>query len=1111
MPEERKLVTILFADVTESTALGESLDPEDLRALMGRYYAHAQRVIPQHGGTLEKFIGDAVMAVFGLPTAHGNDAERALAAALALRDALAGDAVLGGRLVLRIGVNTGDVIATTVTADISRGEFLITGDAVNTAARLEQAANPGEILASERTAAAAEAAFLFAETRTIQVKGKREPLRVFPLTGQRPARKMGRPPLIGRKPDLAQLALLRERALEERRPQLVSLVAPAGTGKTRLLEEFLARLDPGDGFRIATARCLPYGETLTFWPLRGLLEEMLGGAFTPEQVSGVFAAGGQAPDDAERLARLVLATLGIEPEGETERETIFNAWRLLVEALARPAPRIVVFEDLHWASESLLDLVEHLMQPRTEAALLIVATSRPELLDRRPAWGGGRRSFTALALEPLTEAQTRELVGKLAKRLPQTTRDQIVERSGGNPFFTIELARALADRGLGRQIAAHDALPDTVQEAVQERLDLLSTRERAVLQAAAVAGRQFRPATLRAVLDAPAPAEIDTALDGLLARDLIAPAEGGAYSFRHILIRDVAYGTLARAERIRMHAAVAAWLEQFAAGRVDEFVELIAYHYREAVHLARQSAVPLDVPVDVARAVHFLERAGEIASRAGAFSEARAHLEHAIELAPEVEHPRLYEALGDCLAFGDAAIAAYRRALAYWRETAGKEATCDPLVGARLLRKMLVILVRWRSTLTERLSAEEMMALRAEARGQAVAAGDEYELWRLRTIDLFWTFWTGDLAAAEAPAEMAVGLEAAAYFEARGDWAAFSEALDAYASRARDVGDYNAAAAACRRRLSVTALSRFERTDALAMLVWGQTDTGDYVGTLETVRTAIAQRLPGEPATLLGHAAGWACVAACLSGRWLELAEFGAVVEEAWVEWQRAPGFIFLLEGYMPTLYMALAHEDSAATERIAAALRRLLTGYHRPEFVALLEASLRDDPAPLQALGMSITSRDYLDARHALVIMFMSERGVALPRALLDMLAAHPRVRYVSALRYCTQIAGALAGDDDARLAAAIDDAEAHGLIPHAARMRIVLAQRSGKRSPLERARPVLERLGDRQFLRRLEEVAAHLGEAVPATAQITSAPTPRDPAPPGDARANPRPPSGE
>jgi class 3 adenylate cyclase len=1070
MPEERKLVTILFADVTESTALGESVDPEDLRALMGRYYEHARRVVGDYGGTLEKFIGDAVMAVFGMPLAHGNDAERTLAAALALREAVAADRVLGGRLLLRVGVNTGDVVATT---EATRGDFLITGDAVNVAARLQQTAAPSEILASERTAAAAQASFLFGETRAVQVKGKSRPLRVFPLMAQRPTRQIGRPPLVGRKPDLAQLALLGHRTLEERRPQLVSIVAPAGTGKTRLLEEFLARLDPTDGFRVATARCLPYGQTLTFWPLRSLLEELLGGAFTPEHVAANFAAAGHTQDDADRLAGLVLAALGIEPTGEAERESIFSAWRLLVEALAAQAPRIVVFEDLHWASDSLLDLVEHVMQPRTQAALLVVATSRPELLDHRPAWGGGRRSFTALALEPLSEAQTRTLVSKLAKKLPEATREQIVERSGGNPFFVIELTRALAERTLARQTATPEALPDTVHEAVQERLDLLSARERAVLHVAAVAGRAFRPATLQAVLDAPAAGEIDAALDGLLERDLIAPAEGGSYTFRHILIRDVAYGMLSRAERIRMHAAVAGWLEQFAAGRTDEFVELIAYHYREVVLLARQSAVPLDLPVDVARAVHFLERAGELASRAGAFAEAHSHLQSAIEIAPEAEHPRLYEKLGDCLTVGDACLAAYRKALEYWRS----DATSGPLAGARLLRKLLGILLRWQGSISERPSTAEMVALRTEARRLAEAAGDEYELWRLRTVELFWPFWSDEVGPEETRTQMAVGLKAAEYFEARGDWAAFSEALDGYITLAREIGRGDEAQAASRRRLNAPGLSATERGDALAMIVWMLTESGDYTEAIESARVAIGRRKTGEPATTFGHPAAWAALAACFAGRWAEIAEFAAVVDEAWEQWQCDPGYRFLRRCWMAELHVAAAREDRAEIDRAGAAAEQLVSPNLNPDTRALLTAYRRGDTKPLEALVGSFTGPARPSIDHALAIMFSSEHGVPLPRALLGALAAHVRTQYVDPLRRCVLIAEALAAGNGARLAEAIEDAEAHGLIPHAARMRVVLAQRTGDRAQLERARPVLERLGDRQFLRRLEEVAASLG----------------------------------
>jgi class 3 adenylate cyclase len=1068
MPEVRKLVTILFADVTGSTALGESLDPEDLRALMGRYYQHARRIIAEHGGTLEKFIGDAVMAIFGLPQAHSNDAERALAAALALRDALVSDTALAGRLALRLGVNTGQVVATASGQDVTRGDFLVTGDAVNVAARLEQSAQPGEILVSARTATAAESSFIFGPPRQISVKGKSQPLAVYPLAAQRPARRLGRPPLIGRKRDLAMLALLADRALEGRRPQLVSIVAPAGIGKTRLLEEFLARLSAEEGWRAATARCLPYGQTLTYWPLRGLLDELLGAPFSLERVTQVFAAGGYAPDDAQRLASVVLTALGAEADGrQVEREALFNAWRLLIEALAKLAPRVVVFEDLHWASESLLDLVEHVMQPRTEAALLIVATGRPELLDRRPGWGGGRRSFTALALDPLSAADTRTLVGKLAKRASETTRAQVAERSGGNPFFAIELARDLD----GQNGAALENLPDTVQEAVQERLDALQPTERAVLQAAAVAGRAFRPTTLRATLAELDPATVEPALESLLARDLITPAESGSYTFRHILIRDVAYNALPRAERIRLHTAVARWLEDFAADRIDEFVELIAYHELQAVQLAQQSTVAPDTPLDTSRAMRYLERAGARTSKAGAVAEARGHLRQAIELAPPADHPRLYEALGDCAPFGDTTLDAYQRAVVAWRA----EAPPDARTGARLLRKLLGCLMRWVGNQNDGPSGDEMIAWRAEARRLAEQAGDEYELWRLRAVDLFWSSWSGIHNQEQARADMEVGWAAAAYFEAREDWAAFSEALDGYAMLARRYGNYRASADACQRRLASPALPILERGDAVGMLAMGHCDRGAYDETIAFARAAIAQRRPGDPAIALGGAPTLAGFAAYLTGRWSEIGQFAVLEDEMWGDVGQEPGLGSFNWGHFLLMKVALAREDRSAAEREATIARSREKGISWRDtgalISAIISAELNDDATALH--NMAHAGIDPTAIRTtAFILTELNERGLAVAPAFNHALRESALTRSIAYMGYFTRIAFALADEDDAQLAEAIDAAEAHGLIPHAARMRVVLAQRADDRSQLERARPVLERLGDKQFLRRLEEI---------------------------------------
>ncbi|HEX9035615.1 MAG TPA: adenylate/guanylate cyclase domain-containing protein [Ktedonobacterales bacterium] len=1072
MPEERKLVTILFCDVTESTALGEGLDPEDLRALMSRYYAHARRIVPAHGGTLEKFIGDAVMAIFGLPQAHSNDAERALAAALALREMVTNDALIAGRLVLRLGVNTGQVVAATEGNDVVRGDFLVTGDAVNIAARLEQNASPGEILVSARTAVATESSFVFGSPREISVKGKSQPLGVYSLTAQRVNRQLGRPALVGRARDLAQLALLAERTLEERRPQLVSIVAPAGTGKTRLLEEFLGRLDEGEGWRIATARCLPYGQTLTYWPLRGLLDEMLGEPFSLDAVERVFTAGGFAPDDARRLAVVVLAALGVESETQVERETLLSAWRLLIEALAKQAPRVIVFEDLHWASESLLDLVEHVMQPRTEAPLLIVVTSRPELLDRRQSWGGGvRRSFTALVLEPLSARDTQALVGVIAEGASGGLRAKIAERSGGNPFFAIELARGL----VGAE-GATETLPDTVQEALQERLDALAPRERAVLQAAAVAGRAFSLAMLRSALDERDAVAVAPALESLLARDLITPAGSDSYTFRHILIRDVAYNGLARVERIRLHLAVARWLEDFAAGRLDEYVELLAYHYAEAANLARQSAVAPDAPLDASRAVHYLERAGALASQAGAYGETSRYLARAIALAPETEHRRLYEALGDQIGLDDADFPAFGKALDLWR----REAQPDPLVGARLARKRYWAIAQ-RGPSETVVTRAQMLEMREEMRRLSEAAGDEDEWWRMRVAELVWFWWSGELARDGTPADMEQALTAAAHFEVRGDWAAFHRALDLYALLAFSVGAWDKGEAAARRRLIAPRGHVSDWGDALTSLAWAQVARGAYAETLATVKTAVAGRRPGELIWPYSLAIEVASVAANLSGAW---EEFGALLswqEEAWSEFERAAGRVEFSGPYISAMEVAFAREDRNAADQAIATLRQLLPENEptpHPRWNSdYIQANLRDDPAPLLA-RLEALPRIESDIMGVYIspIMFISQHGRPLPESFVAMYDAAPSEPWYDAFHRCMAIARALADDDNAALAVAIDDVEAHGLIPHAARMRVVLAERTGDRAQLDRARPALERLGDKQFLRKLAEVEATL-----------------------------------
>lgn len=1065
MPEERKLVSILFADVTGSTALGDTLDPEDVRALMGRYYTHARRILPIYGGTLEKFIGDAVMAVFGLPQAHGDDAERALAAALALREAVASDEVLKSSFALRIGVNTGEVIAAN---DPANGDFLVTGDAVNVAARLQQQANPGEILVGERCFHAARRAFLFEAVRQIEVKGKRAPLQSFPLSRERKMRQIDHPPFVGRRQDLLQLNLLKERTLEERHPQLISIVAPAGTGKSRLLSEFLQRLPPEEGFQVAAVRCLPYGQTLAYWPLRGLLNELLGETISWERVIRIFLQGGYEPTDAHYLTDCVLDSLGIERKCpcSIDQDGIFTAWRLVIEILAKQAPRVIIFEDLHWASERLLNLVEHMLHLRIQAPILLITLSRPELLDRRPYWGGGHANFTSLTLQPLTAIQTRDLIGRLLSTIEETTREQIVERAAGNPFFALELIRGLSERGMTRGAVTLDALPDTVHGIILARLDLLAARERELLQVAAVATRPFRPLLLESVLDGYTTQEIEEAVEGLTTRDLLIAGEGGTLAIRHALIRDVAYGTLSRAERIRWHNKIAACLERLASERLDEYTELLAYHHLEAVRLARQSAVPLESEIHPERALHFLKRAGELASRAGAFAEARNYLQSAIEIAHESELRQIYELLGDCTGWSNTAIDSYQKALDRWRN----ESPRDPLVGARLQRKLLVNYTRCAHS--KHLSDEELKQLNEEAQALAEESEDEDELWRVYVAGLFKRHDYGDNPVHFAEEQSKV-MEAIEYFHRKGDWTAFSEACDGYASLALQVGANQEALEMSRRRLQVSDLPALEMGDAIQMIARSYAYLGDYDKCIEIIQEAVKQIRPGQPLTHLFSGIAHAIFAAFVTGRWTDAyALFPLLQERPLAQSEYSPMATHCEKGYYSILQIALAREDQAISDATVAAfsrfypdatsLPRLLLNMFMTDETPKIE---EDDSCEPEAKAIKMTA-----------LAFYNEHGALIPPAFIEALY-QPRWRYAAVLDYLA-IAEALAADDNERLTQAIDEAEAHQLIVHAARMRIVLAQRTRNQTHLDKARSVLEYLGDRLFLRRLQEVEATLAD---------------------------------
>ena len=619
--EERKLVTVLFADVTGSTGLGDRLDPERLRLLLSRYFTAMSAVIESWGGTIEKYIGDAIMAVFGVPQAREDDAERALRAALEMRERLDQlnvglEALHGVRLAARIGINTGEVIAPLDAR--SAAQRIITGDAVNVAARLEQEAPPGDILVGERTHTATRHAFRFTDPIAVQVRGKPQPGVAYALIGLRAA--PGEAPrlqatMVGRDRELAVLEGLLDEVADAQRPRLAVIFGPAGIGKSRLVAEFIAGMGSrAPTIRVLRGRCLSAGHATTFWPLGEILRSAAGitlddpGDDAWRKLEACARANlDHAGDEAEALARAIHALgataghavsdgplAGLEPQGVAEE--MARAWARFATGYTAEGPAIWVVEDLHWAADELLVLLERLIA-RAAGPLLLVATARPEFAARRPALLAGQESTSTISLQPLTQRQGAELVDRLVStaELPGALRDDILAKAEGNPFFLEELLQQLIDRGdlafaggrwHTRADTAHVALPDTIHALLAARIDALPTNEKRVLYEAAVIGRTFWSAPLRTALPG---ADVGSALLSLERRGLVRERAASALSghdeflFKHSLVREVAYGAVPKARRARAHADVAEWLEGLSASRADELAQLVAYHYRQAL------------------------------------------------------------------------------------------------------------------------------------------------------------------------------------------------------------------------------------------------------------------------------------------------------------------------------------------------------------------------------------------------------------------------------------------------------------------------------------------------------------------------------------------------
>jgi class 3 adenylate cyclase len=1076
MVEERRIVTVLFADMTGATALGEARDPEDVRALLTRYYHIAREVIAAHGGTLEKFIGDAVMAVFGLPQAHGDDPQRAMSAALEIRERVRADPKLGPQQPVRIGVNTGEVVAT---RDSVASDFLITGDAVNVAARLQQMADPWAILCGERTARAARERFILGHSTEIDVKGKRLPVQARPLVGRAASVALSRFPLIGRDDDLAQLELVARRAFTDRRPFLVSLIAAAGTGKTRLVEEFLHQLPAlSPGATVAIAQCLPYGQRVTYWPLRALLVRLVGveddaaADAVREQIRDwLHDRGVEVPD---RAADLLAATIGAGEPEVIDRAALFAAWRTTIEVAARRSPLVLVFEDLHWASDSLLDLVEYIVQPRGETAVLMIALSRPELLDRRPAWGGGRRNYVAMSLEPLDDGSVAQLIRNMVGPAAPQIVERVVARAEGNPFFAGEIVQSIRERvpSLGDVTAVEHALatlPDTIQATILARLDLLEPAERRTLQLGSVFGRAFRAAGISALGPDLAPRS-DALVDRLVQKDLIRPSAGDSFAFRHILIREVAYQTLLRTERAELHAAAARRLEGQAGGREDALAELIAYHFGEAATLTTVTrAGHLDAVEIRRKAVSWLRRAADVAAAGAATAEAARHLGAAIELAAPDELPELQERLGD-VSGGDAGAKAYRVALRLCREL-GRPADQE----LRVLGSLLTRYMRFQGTVGDRPSEEEIERLRADGRALLDQARDERAIASFVIADGFYPFWRGAQATAvdiaEAEASTGRGLAIADRLD---DPRLRSAALDALTTCAKARGAWAQARQFAQQRLAFEdRLDLHERLDANTMVAWASALLGDLGQADRATAAALALFQSGQVHWWGLHSAAWRAYALTLLGRWDEALAVAEHARKIWAEGGLIPA-AYCVHGFIAALDVARARHDGQLVDRYRAVLDEILRHFAADSLFGRLRPYGRADLDTLEAeviRGFATIPR----ARLQLV-----ERALALCTD-LDRLLAPEAVRPIVAasaadglklLEAQARRALGIARRDVAELTRALELFEETRAVPYAARARCERALLTGDQRELEVGLRSLDALGDLDQLARVERL---------------------------------------
>jgi hypothetical protein len=767
----------------------------------------------------------------------------------------------------------------------------------------------------------------------------------------------------------------------------------------------------------------------------------------------------------DREVELLAATVGA---GETEvmdRSALLAAWRTFFEIASRRAPLVLVFEDLHWSSDSLLDLFEFVMMPRGDLPLLMIALTRPELLDRRPGWGGGRRNYVSISLEPLSDRDTAQLIDQLLEGCSAELVDRIVRRAEGNPFFAGELIRSVAERG------GTDQLPDTVQATVLARLDLLAPEERRIVQLGSVFGRAFRPPGLIAL--EPTLERVEDVIDRLVDKDLIRSTGTDIYAFRHILIREVAYQTLTRAERGGLHASAAAWLEGLAGDREDSLAELIAYHYREAATIATAQR-PGDPRTEEVRekAVIWLTRAADVAAAGAATEEGSRHLRGAIELAGPAHLPDLYERLGDLAGLGDVSVEAYKRALSLCREQ-GR----PPSQELRILSGMLSILMRFQGSVANRPSEEEIVALLRQARAVAEHVTDQRVVAAYLASEGYFPFWlrAGDRNA--TPEERA---EADAYAEralaiARkiDDPNLQSAALDALAGTGQMADDWQRTLAFSEQRLSFRErLTMVEKVDAYGMVVWAAAFLGDLAKGDRVSAEGLAEIQPGQVPAAALHLVAWRAYILTLLGRWDE----ALVVAERAYQLNRdlhTVSTAYALHGFMAGIDIARARQDQGLFDRYAEMYDEVVAAYTLGEY-RHWEGYAGRDPVPVAAAVEQFQlGQMFRHDRLERALSRLSDQDVPLPLATLSSIRDYARAHQLPLVEAQAERGLGRMQQGVEPLQRARHLFEEAGAAPYAARVRCEAALLTGDHAEMEAGLRLLEQLGDAEQLGRFERLA--------------------------------------